>query len=331
MKRITILVLLLFPIWISSQGYAAADTIKVTFNRDEGAAAQDRIIREQGSAIATMVSRQRTDSTWWITVLSNADGVRYARNHAKQNVVTTTERSVTGATLLEHFGADLTRVNVVPLMNEADTGAAHRYITFILSRSHPWTTPPVVLDATPEELQQPPYNPEWQFLQSPGIPTIRDTCCDTGTDLWIGAGLGYSPLEKVMPHLDVQWGTDRLRVIAIASYSFYEQDRHYPGDELKVTYRSILGGIAYQAILYSQFDLVAAWQRSEVYATDYGRYARKLEGPAVGIRLLVTDYLALMGLWCPAEEQLRGRDEVVWDDNRFMINLTLFTRVMGGK
>lgn len=335
MKRFSIMVLLLVPLVLSQRLSAAPDSIKVTFDRNEGMAAWDRIVRIQGDAIAAMVGSQLADSTSIITVISNADGVQYRTNHQKQNTVMTEERAVTATTLLEYYCADLSRVRVVPLMNQADTGSEYRYIIFKYASHRPGTSATEPFGGSREAVREherrsdiAPIRPT-PPVSTPPAKSTPDTCC-TYTALWLGTGLNYSPLEKVLPHIQAEWGTERLRLIAAVSYSVYQEDKNFAGDELQVSYRSVAGGIAWQAVPHSQFDLVALWQRNEEYAVDYGRYARKLEGPAIGIRLQLTDYLEMTGLWTPSEEQVRGRDEVVWDTGKMYLGLSAFIRLTGG-
>lgn len=331
MKRfIMAVILLIIPIVPSLSTAGTDDSLKITFGRDEGRDAFERIIREQGSSIAALVERQLADSLSWITVISNSDGVRYQANHRKRNTLMTEERSVTGATLLDYYCADLTRINVVPLNHEADTGNADRYIIFIFSRSHPRTSPRAGLIAlNGARLEPPRFDATCHPPAKPPM-DLSDTCCQ-GTQLWLGIGASYTPHERLVPHAQVLWGTEAVRIIGEVGYSFYKNERVFADEELDVTYRYVFVGIAWRAIRYSQFDLLAAWQRSEVYSTHYGHYARKLEGPAVGIRLLLNEHLTLTGLWTPSEEQLRGRDQVKWDNNRFYVGLNFFTVIAGGK
>ncbi len=295
------------------------DSVKVTFGRNEGMAALDRIIKENGADINRMVRHQIKDASLFISTESNADGVRYRTDHIKKNVVMGDERDVTGGTVLKHFGADMGRVFGVVTNMEADTGSANRYIIFRL------------VTVGPPEHKCPGASSSPPMTSAPHIE--RTTTIYTTQFLslvQVGAGVAYLPTERFVPMVQGQWGNERVRIFGEAGHSLYHQDRTFSGEKLDVTYRYVMGGIAWRAIRYSQFDLIAAWQRSEVYSTYYGKYARKLEGPAFGIRLEVNEHLAVTGLWTPAEEQLRGRDKVEHDNGRFYLGLNVFTAVLGG-
>lgn len=151
------------------------------------------------------------------------------------------------------------------------------------------------------------------------------------SQVWIGGGVAFIPAEKLVPCIQGMWGNERLRFIGEAGHSLYHQDRRFSGEKLDVTYRYVMGGVAWRPIFHSQFDLIAAWQRSEVYSTHFGKYACKLEGPAFGIRLELSKHLAVAGIWTPSEEQIRGRDKVEYDNGRFYLGLTVFTTVLGGE
>lgn len=120
----------------------ARDSVKITFDRNEGSSAFDRILKEYGTKIKGLVQLQLSYPNSRLTVSSNADGVRYFTTHNEKNAVKSLERLETGNDLLAIFGADLHRVINVPMTNESDTGMAHRYIviTFIPGDSPP--TPP---------------------------------------------------------------------------------------------------------------------------------------------------------------------------------------------
>ncbi len=316
MKRFASALALLFVLALPAHA-AERDSILITFGRNEGMAAFDRVLLEQGSQIQELVNRQLHDSTLYISVQSNADGVRYAHNHIKKNAAMTMERNVTGATILEYFHADMGRVTTVGMNVESDTGSTQRYVLLRLQRY------PV---------------PQVQHLSVPIVPPAPEKQVVTSTvyttqflsRVWLGAGIAYAPTNRVVPMVQGQWGNESLRFLCEASHSIYQQDRVYAGDNLDVSYRYVMVGVAWRAIRYSQFDLVAGWQRSEVYANDYGKYAQKLEGPAIGLRLELGKYFALAGIWTPCEVNTRGQDRVEHDNGRLFLSLSAFTSIIGG-
>jgi len=155
-------------------------------------------------------------------------------------------------------------------------------------------------------------------------------CCDS-PHVWIGIGAAYTPMDRMVPFFEAQWGPKRLRIFGQAGYSFYHQNRSFANENLNVVYRYIFGGIIWHPPWRSTISLIAAWQRSEAYSTYYGKYARKLEGPLAGIRLELGKHVAITGAWTPSEESLRGRDKVEWDYGRFYLSASVFTSILGGK
>jgi len=167
MKKALCAVAVMFVMALPSLA-AECDSVFIQFGRNEGKAAFDRIIREQGSDIQCMVNHQLQNPTTRISVNSNADGVRYANDHIKKNVVMTVERNVTGADLLEYFHADMSRVATVATNIESDTGSVYRYVILRLVTEPPpepkapvlapvaQAPPVVVIDSTKHYVWRPP-------------------------------------------------------------------------------------------------------------------------------------------------------------------------------
>ncbi len=315
-KTLVLLVILLAaPLSVTVQA-AAVDSLKITFHRNEGMDAFDRIVQEFRPQLTDLVHQQLADPNTIINVRSNADGARYPKEDRKQNVVMTFERSVTGTTLLEHFHADLNRVVIVPLDNRADTGMTYRYILFTLVTHEPETTV-VVRESLPTAPQ-----PVQEIIEQHSYFLSK---------VWLGAGIMYGPAEKLIPFVQGQWGNERLRFIAEAGYSLYHHHQWYLGEQVDVAYRYLLGGAAWRPLLHGQFDIIAAWQRSETYSTHYGGYTRKLEGPCLGVRLDVGQCAALSGLWSPSEVREYSRSAVEWDEGCFFLSFSVYTAILGGE
>ncbi len=137
----------------------AQDSVKITFDRNEGSGAFDRILKEYGTRIKGLVQLQLAHPNSKLIVRSNADAVRYRLTHNEKNAVKSLERGETGNDALALFGADMTRVIFVPLTNESDTGMASRYvvITFVPEEppSAPVPPPPIVQPLEPKVCEPP--------------------------------------------------------------------------------------------------------------------------------------------------------------------------------
>lgn len=142
------------------------DSAIYTFAPNEGMAALDRLMSLQDPDIKRLVNRQREDRSLFIDVKTNADGLRYRRDHIKKNVLMSEERNVTGATTLEMYGADMSRVYGISTNVEKDIGTKYRYFKFYLvkfvivrpqqDRTGSNDTTIVVIDSTRHYVVSPP-------------------------------------------------------------------------------------------------------------------------------------------------------------------------------
>jgi hypothetical protein len=292
--------------------FSAIDSVTVTFGRNEGMGALDRIMQGQDADIRRIVDRFNANQSLLISVKSNADGVRYRANHIKNNVVVSEERNVTGSTILELYGADMARVYSTATAVENDTGTVRRYVTIrLMAASVSGLEHGAVADVS---------EPDTVYV------------CDTTphhriiSNAWLGLGLAYVG-EEFVPFVFGQLGNDRLRFEAEGGHSLFRHDRTFQ-EKLKVHYRYVHVGLAWRPWLNHHWDALVGWQRFEAYATAYGRYAEKREGPTFGLRY-VYRHLGVTAKYALAEISVRGVDRVDWDHGVYL-GVSLFTAVKGG-
>lgn len=250
----------------------ARDSVKITFDRNEGSAAFDRILKEYGPRIKGLVQLQLAHPNSKLIVRSNADAVRYRLTHNEKNAVKSLERGETGNDALALFGADMTRVIFVPLTNESDTGMASRYvvITFVPEE-------PVQVPAPPPTIVQP--------LEPKGCePPAPRAAAKSSLGLHLGVGyqwLVFGGAPTVSGSISYnRW----LYIEAYGARSLMTGDWRYGGEKFDTHLRA--AGARVIAYPHGTFPLGAVLGFEDAYRINdvSGEYVQRFLSPTFGVR-----------------------------------------------
>lgn len=257
-------------------------------------------------------------------ILGSADGNRFKQDHDSKNPGLALGRAHT----LRNFMVDKFSVNPDQLLIESihvkALGIKYRSASIKLDWSNynfEQRLGKLASEPKVEQVVQPPPEVIHNYYNS----VIENL------GLQISAGFSSSPFGGI-PIIagSVNWKR-QFYAEAVFGHTFWDGNYKFETFDLDTKRRLAGFHLLYYPDANFPVGIVGGWMRVEEISQKYYEYVQLSEGIQLGLRFDVLDYLAITGTYNPAKHRKFGFDESESKNDQFMLAVTLYQRIGGGK
>ncbi len=264
-------------------------------------------------------------------VTGGADGHRYAsQNDAKNPGLALGRAHLLAKLLIEDLHVDSAQLTIQS-KNVPDTGAIYRFASVRVPRglidlqSKIDAAESRLLDRLDALENRPPV--EKHFTEVKEVPSTFTE--DFG--LQLGAGFSSSPFGG-MPIASAAATWRRYAYLeVVGGHSLWDNEFRFEGEDLETRRRMLGGHVSVFPLEDIRIGFVGGWMRVEQISQYYFEYVRLSEGPLFGLRFDPTDFISVVGTYNPAKRRTAGIDKSDTDHNQFLVYVTLYKLVGGGR
>jgi len=264
-------------------------------------------------------------------VTGGADGYRYARqNDAKNPGLALGRAHLLAKLLIEDLQVDSTQL-IIQSKNLPDTGGIYRFASVRVPRGLIDLESKIHasedrLAARLDDLEnRPPV--EKHFTEITEVPSTFTE----NFGLQLGAGLSSSPFGGMPIVTAAATWRQQVYLEVVGGHSFWESDYRFDGEDLETRRRMLGGHVTVFPLEEIRLGFVGGWMRVEQISQYYYEYVRLSEGPLFGLRFDPADFISIVGTYNPAKRRAAGIDESDTDMDQFLVYVTLYKLVGGGK
>jgi len=264
-------------------------------------------------------------------VTGGADGYRYARQSDAKNPGLALGRAHLLATLLiEDMQVDSTQL-IIQSKNLPDTGGIYRFASVRVPRGLIDLESKIHssedrLAARLDALEnRPPV--EKHFTEIKEVPSTFTE----NFGLQLGAGLSSSPFGGMPIVSAAATWRQQVYLEGVWGHSLWESDYRFDGEDLETRRRMLGGHVTVFPLEEIRLGFVGGWMRVEQISQYYYEYVRLSEGPLFGLRFDPTDFISIVGTYNPAKRRAVGIDRSDTNQDQFLVYVTLYKLVGGGK
>lgn len=254
-------------------------------------------------------------------ITGGADGEQFRnQNDAKNPALALGRAHILRNYIIASFPIDPSRL-LVQSNDVRAIGAAYRYASIRVERR---SSPDLESRINALEQMEPI---ERHFTQVKEITMVPEE----NLGLRFSLGVTTSPFGGI-PVVTSAFAWKRsIYVEAIVGHSFWNSSFRYKDVDLDTKRRLVGGHIIYYPYENKQIGIVAGWIRIEEISQDYYEYVKLSDGPSIGLRTSLFDFVSITGLYNPSKNRVTGSDISESKNDQFLLSLSAFLEFGGGK
>ena len=149
--------------------------------------------------------------------------------------------------------------------------------------------------------------------------------------LHFSGGLSTSPFGPIpIVGAAVSWKKFAF-IECVLGHTFWNSDFDFAGVNLDTRKRMAGGQVVIYPFKNKRIGLLAGWYRFEEISQTFYKYVKLSEGPVLGLRGLATDNISITAAYNPSKQLEAGFPLSNADNDLFLLSLTYFLTIGGGK
>ena len=306
---------------------AGAQEVVITgFPLGVGATIEQKFFEPYFPQLQSVADQIALDPLAHAIVVGQADGARYVTdNDAKNPGLSLGRAHALRNVLVRHFGVDSTRV----FIQSADVparGDQYRSVS-VRVETLPADTDRQVEEVLPAVVVSEPVTTE----PAPVTVTENNNYFSDQMALRLSAGVSSSPFGGLpMVSGAVIW-KHTVSFEFVLGHTFWSDTYQFQGNSLSTWQRMVSGRITVYPWQDKPIGFIGGWSRIEEIAQSYYEYVRLSEGPVLGVGFNPFKHLSLTGLYNPSRQRLEGFDISSAKNGQFLLSISVFTDLGGGR